>query len=111
MSWLSAIFPYRTHLEAEICWLQDQLAQKQRRCDELQEALVQIKQPSMKIQYERKPDGELKPVQPRGWESYRAFRRDHPNPELDQRQQDVLAAWLPKPEAPEPTEGPFKTEA
>ena len=54
MNWLALIFPYRTHLEAEICWLQDQLAQKQRRCDELQEALVQIKQPSMKIQYDYK---------------------------------------------------------
>ena len=93
MNWLALIFPYRTHLEAEICWLQNQLAQKQRRCDELQEALCLIKQPSMKIQYERKPDGELKPVQPRGWDAVRMARRENP------------------PEAPEPTEGPFKTEA
>lgn len=73
------LFPYRTHLEAEIVWLQEQLAQKQRRCDELQEALIGIKQPSMKIQYKRKPDGKLVPTQPRGWDSYRAWRREHPD--------------------------------
>jgi hypothetical protein len=72
------LFPYRAHLEAEIDWLKAQLAQKQRRMDELQDALIEIKKPSLKIQYERKPDGQMIPVQPRGWDAYRAFRRAHP---------------------------------
>ena len=93
MNWLALIFPYRTHLEAEIVWLQDQLAQKQRRCDELQEALIGAKAPAPRVQYERKQDGKLVPSQPRGWDAVRMARRENP------------------PEAPEPTEGPFKTEA
>jgi hypothetical protein len=88
------LFPYRAHLEAEIVWFQEQLAQKQRRIDELQEALIGLKQPSMKIQYVQKPDGALAPVtQPRGWDALRIARRANP-PE-------------PEPEI----EGPFRTAA
>ena len=82
------LFPYRTHLEAEIVWFQEQLAQKQRRVDELQDALVAVKQPSMKIQYERKPDGKLVAVQPHGWDAYRAWRREHP--EIEEQPQETI---------------------
>ncbi len=70
---------YRLHLEAEVEYLKQQLAQKQRRCDELQDVLVELKKPSMKIQYVQKPDGKMIPVQPRGWDAYRAWRKEHPD--------------------------------
>ena len=81
MNVLAAIFPYRTHLEQEIVWLQDQLAQKQRRIDEMQEKLLDLPRAVPKVQYERKPDGKLVPVQPRGWEAFRAARRANPETE------------------------------
>ena len=83
----------RLRLEAEIEWLKEQLAQRQRRIDELQESLISIaNKPSMKVQYTQKPDGKLVPVQPRGWDALRAARRAEP------------------PEEEQPIEGPFKTE-
>jgi len=79
---IALIFPYRAHLEREIVWLKEQLAQKQRRVDELQEALIEsAKRPAMKIQYKQEPDGKLTPVQPRGWDEYRAWRRANPETE------------------------------
>jgi hypothetical protein len=75
MNWL---FAYRAHLNAEIDYLKDQLAQRQRRIDELQESLIQIAQkPTMKVQYRQAPDGKLTPIQPRGWEELRKQRREN----------------------------------
>ena len=69
------LFPLRTHLESEIEYLRSQLAQKQRRIDELQDALVVVATPAPKVQFEREPSGKLIPVQPRGWDAWRAARR------------------------------------
>lgn len=76
---------HRIHLESEIAWLREQLAQKQRRIDEMQEKLLDLPRSVPRVQYERKPDGALKPVQPRGWEALRAFRKLHPETEDEQR--------------------------
>ena len=68
--------PHKQHLNEEIEYLRNQLAQRQRRIDELQEALIEAaKKPAMKIQYKQEPSGKLTPLQPRGWEEYRAQRR------------------------------------
>jgi hypothetical protein len=79
MNWL---FAYRAHLNEEIDYLKDQLAQRQRRIDELQESLIQIAQkPTMKVQHRQAPDGKLAPIQPRGWEELRKQRRENPEEE------------------------------
>lgn len=80
MNWL---FPYRTHLLAEIDYLKAQLAQAQRRADILQEALVKAaEKPAMRVQYKQdKETGKITPVQPRGWEEYRASQRIIPRTE------------------------------
>ena len=83
---------HRLHLEDEIAWLKAQLAQTTKRNHDLEDALIDIKRPVPKVQYERKPDGKLVPVQPRGWMEYRAHRAANPQDE------------------PEAVEGPFKTE-
>jgi hypothetical protein len=84
------LFPYRAHLNAEIAWLKEQLAQRQRRIDELQESPIEVaSRPSMKVQYERKPDGKLALVQPRGWEEYRRQRRENPE-EPEQENNDAI---------------------
>jgi len=88
MNWLRdlllVLFPYRSHLEQEIEYLRQQLSQKQRRVDELQEKLVELLKPPAKIQFERKPDGKLVPIQPRGWDAVRAMRRLSPEPGPDE---------------------------
>lgn len=85
MNWLaqfaSFLFPLRTHLIDEIEYLRGQVAQKQRRIDELQDALAEIAKPAPKVQFERKPDGKLVPVQPRGWDAWRAAKRAEPKEE------------------------------
>jgi len=68
------LFPYRTHLEAEVEYLRSQLAQRQRRVDELQEAMVVVAVPPPKTPREPKP---LPPVQPRGWEALRYQHRNN----------------------------------
>jgi hypothetical protein len=90
---ISILFPVRTHIYEEIDYLRAQLAQKQRRIDELQEALIELKRPTPKVQLEQKPDGKMVPIQPRGIEAYRAARRANPPQETD------------------PVEGPYKTVA
>lgn len=75
MKWLEMLFPYRTHLEAEIEYLHQQLAQHQRRRDELEAVLVDIAKPQPKVQFERQKDGKLVKVQPRGWDAFRAYQR------------------------------------
>ena len=72
------MFGFKKHLEDEIEYLKAQLAQKQRRVDELQEALIAVAKPSPKVVYEKKPDGKLVKVQPNGWEEVRNYQRNHP---------------------------------
>ena len=69
------LFPLRTHLESEIEYLRGQVAQRQRQVDVLTDALVVVATPAPKVQFERKSDGKLIPVQPRGWDAWRAARR------------------------------------
>lgn len=71
--WLDSLrgflFPYRTHLEEEVDYLRAQLAQRQRRIDELQESLIEAKTPRPPApRPEPKP---MPPVKPRGWEKMR----------------------------------------
>ena len=83
---------HRIHLEEEIDYLRAQLSQKQRRNDELQEALIGIAKPKPAIQREVKADAKPVAIQPRGIEAFRAQRRANP------------------PEETEAVKGPFKTE-
>lgn len=79
---LAALFPYRTHLEAEIEYLKTLLAQRTRRCDELQEALFKASERSTaKIIYKQDETGKMTRVQPKGWDEYRAYRRENPEAE------------------------------
>ena len=88
MNWLaqfaSFLFPLRTHLIDEIEYLRGQIAQRQRQVDVLTDALVMAKIPVPKVQFERESSGKLIPVQPRGWDAYRANRRANPEPEEEQ---------------------------
>ena len=90
MNWLaqfaSFLFPLRTHLIDEIEYLRGQVAQRQRQVDVLTDALVMAKIPVPKVQFEREPSGKLIPVQPRGWDAFRAVRRveREANPEEEQ---------------------------
>jgi formiminotetrahydrofolate cyclodeaminase len=77
------LFPYRAHLEHEIEYLQTQLAQSKRRVDELQEAIVNIAKPAQKVYFERKSDGKLVKVQPKGWEEVKRYRRENPEEALE----------------------------
>jgi hypothetical protein len=94
MNWLrdllNTLFPYRALVAEELDYLRAQLAQKQRRIDELQDALIssKIAVPVERMRVERPS---IKPA-PRGIDEVRAFRRENP------------------PEQPKPEEGPFKTE-
>ncbi|MFP5230785.1 MAG: hypothetical protein ACLGXA_24475 [Acidobacteriota bacterium] len=78
MPWLNtfiaALFPYRTHLEAEVAYLKGQLAQRQRRVDELQEALIAAKAP-MPPQPRSEPAAPS-PAKPRGWNAWRESRKE-----------------------------------
>jgi hypothetical protein len=67
-AFIAILFPYRTHLEEEVDYLRAQLSQKQRRIDEMQEALIAVAKPAPP-----KPRPEIPPVAPvkRGWEAYR----------------------------------------
>lgn len=88
MSWLrqllGALFPYRRHLEEEINYLRGQVAQKQRRIDELQEALIEHQKLAPKLLKER-----LTPIrtQPLGWDAYRENQRHIP-PEPEEEKPD-----------------------
>lgn len=88
---LNMLFPYRQHLNEEIDYLREQLAQKQRRIDVMQDALVSISLPSKPSAPRDKP-APLKALQPIGIEAVRAARRENP------------------PEPMDPIEGPFRTE-
>jgi len=77
------IFGFRKHLEDEIEYLRGQLAQKQRRVDELQEALVAVAKPAPRVVFEKKPDGKLVKVQPKGWEEVKSYKRNHPDEETE----------------------------
>lgn len=72
--WLKYIFPYRTHLENEIEYLKAQLAQKQRRIDEMMDAINRVALKKAEP-VERKQAKAVIPVQPKGWDAYRASRR------------------------------------
>jgi hypothetical protein len=78
---LAALFPYRAHLEAEIEYLREQVAQKQRRIDILLDAVVKAAAPKAVIP--REPPAPIKSVQPRGWDEVRAARKANPVEETD----------------------------
>lgn len=88
MNWLrdllGIVFPYRAHLEAEIAYLRAQVAQQQRRADQLQELLqknLEIQAKPAKIQMRQEANGKVFPVQPKGWDAVRTMRRLNPEPE------------------------------
>jgi hypothetical protein len=85
---LIALFPMRTHLCEEIDYLRSQVAQKQRRIDELQEALIAIKQPAPRVPPTVTESPKFR-QQPLGIDAVRAARRANP------------------PEEPEPVQGAF----
>ena len=64
------LFPMRYHLLEEVAYLRQQLAQKQRRVDELQDALVEIRKPQPKAVDARTPAPYI-PLKPHGWEAFR----------------------------------------
>lgn len=77
------LFPYRTHLEDEVAdlklrheqevtYLRSLIAQHQRRVDELQEAMIEAKNPPPRPRPEPPPILQTKPV---GWEAFRASRK------------------------------------
>lgn len=71
---LSALFPYRVHLEREVEYLRGQLAQKERRIDEMLEAM----KPAPVAP--RAPREAAKPLAPAvlGWDAYRLNKRNQP---------------------------------
>ena len=74
------LFPYRYMLLEELDYLRTQLSQKQRRIDELQEALIEVAKPAPRLP-RSKPEI-LPPLKnPRGWEAYRQNKRENPDPE------------------------------
>ena len=90
MRWMELLFPCRTHLEAEVEYLRAQLAQKDRRLDEMQQALssnLKFWQDKSKEEVKRRliAAQEKKPltgqIQPRGWDQVRATMRLNPKPE------------------------------
>lgn len=78
---LAWLFPYRSHLEAEIEYLRAQCAQKDRRIHELQEALAEIAKPAPKVYLQPETRTKIR-VQPKGWDAFRADRKMNP-PEED----------------------------
>jgi len=68
MGWIAALFPYRAHLEDEIDYLRGQLAQKQRRIDELQDRMVFA--PPVRAK-DPVPTAKASKIAPRGWDEYR----------------------------------------
>ena len=95
----SLLFPYRTHLESEVEYLRDQLAQEKRRCVELQNAILDLKQPSPKVYLSSATD---KPpvkvtIQPKGWDAYRAAKRQENQDAESERRDDVRVTDGSKP--------------
>lgn len=66
---VAVLFPYRTHLEDEVKYLREQLAQKQRRIDEMRDWQQRFVGALTK-RTEKKPPA-LVPVRPHGWEQAR----------------------------------------
>ena len=65
---------YRTHLEREVEYLRGQLAQRQRRVDELQDVLAVIATPRP-VAPKSTVNVTIPAGKPRGWEQYRAVRK------------------------------------
>lgn len=70
------LFPYCTHLEAEVEYLKGQLAQKQRRIDEMQDA---INKAALKPATVRLQPAPPHAVPPKGWDAYRVSKRGETN--------------------------------
>ena len=91
------IFPYQKHLEQEIEYLRAQLAQKDRRIDEMQQSLtfsLKYWQDHAKDEVRRRlavssPLGKaMAPVQPKGWDQVRASLRLNGKPEPDEPEKE-----------------------
>ena len=83
------LFSYRTHMESEIEYLRGQIAQKERRIDEMQQTLisnVRYMQDKAKSELRRRIENSVEntktslipPVQPHGWDQVRATLRLQP---------------------------------
>ena len=73
MNWRTFLFPYRSHLEAEIEYLRGQLQQRLRRQDELEGSMLELLQKLREKTPRETPKNLEVPV--RGWDAYRARRR------------------------------------
>lgn len=70
------LFPYRTHLEAEVLYLRSQLARADRRIEELEGKLTPIPAP-------HRPAPKLPTLkQPIDWKSYKDMNRQETNEQL-----------------------------
>ncbi len=83
-----------------------QISQKQRRIDELQEALIKIKTPIPRPA-RSESDKHYEPT-PIGWDALRAFKRAHPPEEIEPERGyiDLTEKPAPTPPAPEPEPAP-----
>jgi len=79
------LFPYRTHLEQEIEYMRDVIASLRRERDRIEHLLIDSYNPKPK---ERKEAPKLIPVKPRGWDAYRAARKNEPETELEPGSKD-----------------------
>jgi hypothetical protein len=81
MTWLKTLIdtlcPCRSHLEREVEYLRAQLAQRQRRVDELQESLIEslIESKNPPLRGPRPEPPPLLQTKPVGWEAFRASRK------------------------------------
>jgi len=69
------LFPYRTHLEQEIEYMRDIIASLRRDRDVLENRLYESIHPKPK---ERREPVKMVPVKPKGWEAYKAMRKNEP---------------------------------
>jgi len=118
MSWFRNIFGFDI-LEQQITLLKDtlaveratfgeqtdylraQLAQKQRRIDELQEALIGVKTPPAPRVIRKKDSNPWGNVVPLGWDAFREHRRSFPAPEPEP-EKGIYEFEPPKPPQPVP---------
>ena len=79
-SFIAAIFPYRTHLEAEVEYLRAQLSQRQRRIDELIDAINKV---ALRPKEVKVPPPAPLPTKPKDWNSFRRINAQKESDETE----------------------------
>jgi hypothetical protein len=72
---MAILLPYRAHLEDEVDYLRGQVAQKQRRIDEMQATINTFTLGLVKKTAERREPVSIPNNKPRGWDDYRRTRK------------------------------------